>query len=470
MVQAEPYRIKMVEPLHMTTREERERAIKEAGYNTFLLKSKDCYIDLLTDSGTSAMSDAQWSAMMMGDEAYAGARSFDNLWNAVEEYYGFPYTCPTHQGRGAEHLISQILITPGQHVPGNMYFTTTRAHQEMAGATFHDVIIDEAHDPSAQHPFKGNVDIDKLTALIDEVGADQIAYINVALTVNMAGGQPVSMANIKAVREVCDKHQIIMWSDATRLAENAYFIQQREEGYADKSCAEIAKEMLSHFDGLTMSGKKDCLVNIGGFLAMRDENILIKARELVVVFEGMPTYGGLAGRDLEAMAQGLKEALDDDYLAHRIGQVDYLGQRLIDAGIPVVQPIGGHAVFLDARAFLPHVPQEELPAQSLAAELFIESGVRSMERGIVSSGRNKAGEHNMPKLELVRLTIPRRVYTNAHMDVVADAVIKVWERRESITGLKFVYEPPTLRFFTSRFEPLQASSSTTGKADHELTA
>ncbi|AKT50177.1 tyrosine phenol-lyase [Arsenicicoccus sp. oral taxon 190] len=457
MVQAEPYRIKMVEPLHMTTREERERAIRDAGYNTFLLRSKDCYIDLLTDSGTSAMSDAQWSAMMLGDEAYAGARSFDNLWHAVEECYGFPYTCPTHQGRGAEHLISQILITPGQHVPGNMYFTTTRAHQELVGGTFHDVIIDEAHDPAAIHPFKGNVDIAKLEALIDEVGADQIAYVNVALTVNMAGGQPVSLANIRAVREVCDRHHIILWSDATRLAENAYFIQQREEGYAHKSCAEIAKEMLSHFDGLTMSGKKDCLVNIGGFLAMRDEQILVKARELVVVYEGMPTYGGLAGRDLEAMAVGLREALDDDYLAHRIGQVRYLGERLVEAGIPVVQPIGGHAVFLDARAFLPHVPQEELPAQSLAAEIFVESGVRAMERGIVSSGRNKAGEHNMPKLELVRLTIPRRVYTNAHMDVVADAVIAVWRRRESIRGLRFVYEPPTLRFFTSRFEPLPAS-------------
>ena len=289
------------------------------------------------------------------------------------------------------------------------------------------------------------------------MGADQIAYVNVAVTVNMAGGQPVSMANIRAVREICDEHGIIMWSDATRLAENAYFIQQREEGYADTPCAQIAKEMLSHFDGLTMSGKKDCLVNIGGFLAMRDEDILIKARELVVLYEGMPTYGGLAGRDLEAMAVGLREALDDDYLAHRIGQVRYLGERLIEAGIPVVQPIGGHAVFLDARAFLPHVPQDELPAQSLAAEIYVESGVRAMERGIVSAGRTKTGEHNHPKLELVRLTIPRRVYTNAHMDVVADAVIAVWQRRASIRGLRFVYESPTLRFFTSRFEPLPVS-------------
>ncbi len=451
---AEPYRIKTVEPLVMTTREERQAAIAAAGYNTFLLPSKVCYIDLLTDSGTSAMSDRQWSAMMVGDEAYAGAVSFDNLQRAVEEVYGFPYVCPTHQGRGAEHLISRILIKPGMHVPGNMYFTTTRAHQELAGATFHDVIIDEAHDSQAQHPFKGNVDIAKFEALIDEVGAENIAYVNVALTVNMAGGQPVSMANIRAVREVCDRHGIIMWSDATRLAENAYFIQQREPGYAETSCADIVQKQLSYFDGLTMSGKKDCLVNIGGFLAMRDENILVKARELVVLFEGMPTYGGLAGRDLEAMAVGLREAVDDHYLAHRIGQVRYLGDMLREAGVPIVEPVGGHAVFIDAAKFLPHVPQEEFPAQALAAELFVESGVRSMERGIISAGRDADGNHRHPRLELVRLTIPRRVYTDRHMEVVADAVIELYRNRESIKGLRYVYEPPTLRFFTSRFEPL----------------
>lgn len=451
---AEPYRIKMVEPLVMTTPAERRAAIAKAGYNTFLLPSKVCSIDLLTDSGTSAMSDRQWSAMMVGDEAYAGAVSFDNLQRAVEEVYGFRYVCPTHQGRGAEHLISRILIKPGMHVPGNMYFTTTRAHQELAGATFHDVIIDEAHDSHAQHPFKGNVDIAKFERLIDEVGAEQIAYINVALTVNMAGGQPVSMENIRAVRQVCDRHGIIMWSDATRLAENAYFIQQREPGYGEHSCAQIVKEQLSYFDGLTMSGKKDCLVNIGGFLAMRDEEILIKSRELVVIFEGMPTYGGLAGRDLEAMAVGLREAVDDHYLAHRVGQVAYLGDMLREAGVPIVEPVGGHAVFLDAARFLPHIPQEEFPAQALAAELFAASGVRSMERGIVSAGRDAAGNHRQPKLELVRLTIPRRVYTDRHMEVVADAVIELHRNREDIKGLRYVYEPPTLRFFTSRFEPL----------------
>ena len=451
---AEPYRIKMVEPLRMTTRAEREEAIRAAGHNTFLLRSDDVYIDLLTDSGTSAMSDRQWSAMLLGDEAYAGARSFDRLAEAVREHYGFPHVCPTHQGRGAEHLISKILIRPGQHVPGNMYFTTTRAHQELAGGIFHDVIIDEAHDPASLHPFKGNVDLEKLERLIDEVGAENIAYVNVALTVNLAGGQPVSLANIRAVHELCRRHGIILWSDATRLAENAWFIQQREDGGARRPVTDITKEMLSYFDGLTMSGKKDALVNIGGFLAMRDEQILTKARELVVLYEGMPTYGGLAGRDLEAMAVGLREALDDDYLTHRIGQVRHLGDRLRAAGVPIVEPVGGHAVFLDARAFLDHLEQDELPAQALAAEIYLESGVRAMERGIVSAGRDQEGRNRHPRLELVRLTIPRRVYTNSHMDVVAESVIRVHERRRQVRGLRFVYEPPTLRFFTSRFEPL----------------
>ena len=457
---AEPYRIKMVEPLVMTTRAQREAAIAEAGWNTFLLPSKKVYIDLLTDSGTGAMSDRQWSMMMLGDEAYAGSESFDRLTRAVRDHYGFPHVVPTHQGRGAEHIISKILITPGQLVPGNMYFTTTRYHQEAAGGVFVDVVIDEAHDPHADHPFKGNVDLAKLRALIDEHGADRIAYVNQAVTVNLAGGQPVSMQNIREVHELCQEHGILHWSDATRLAENAYFIQQREHGYAHRSTAEIAKEMMGHFDGLTMSGKKDCLVNIGGFLAMRDEAILVKARELVVVYEGMPSYGGMAGRDMEAMAQGLVEALDDDYLAHRIGQVRYLGERLLEAGVPIVTPIGGHAVFLDARAFLPHLEQDELPAQALAAALYVESGVRSMERGIVSAGRDKDGQNRHPALELVRLTIPRRVYTDRHLDVVADAVIALYGERESIGGLRFVYEPPTLRFFTARFEPLPTPAAT----------
>ncbi|MFB5084370.1 tyrosine phenol-lyase [Symbiobacterium thermophilum] len=452
---AEPYKIKAVEPIRMTTREYREQAIREAGYNTFLLRSEDVYIDLLTDSGTNAMSDRQWGALMMGDEAYAGARSFFRLEEAVREIYGFKYVVPTHQGRGAEHLISRILIKPGDYIPGNMYFTTTRTHQELQGGTFVDVIIDEAHDPQANHPFKGNVDIAKFEALIDRVGADKIPYINVALTVNMAGGQPVSMANLREVRKVCDRHGIRMWSDATRAVENAYFIKEREEGYQDKPVREILKEMMSYFDGCTMSGKKDCLVNIGGFLAMNEEWILQKAREQVVIFEGMPTYGGLAGRDMEAIAQGIYEMVDDDYIAHRIHQVRYLGEQLLEAGIPIVQPIGGHAVFLDARAFLPHIPQDQFPAQALAAALYVDSGVRAMERGIVSAGRNpQTGEHNYPKLELVRLTIPRRVYTDRHMDVVAYSVKHLWKERDTIRGLRMVYEPPTLRFFTARFEPI----------------
>lgn len=452
---AEPYKIKSVEPIRMTSPGERQRAIAEAGYNTFLLKSEDVYIDLLTDSGTSAMSDRQWSAMMVGDEAYAGARSFFKLEKAVQEVYGFKYMVPTHQGRGAEHLISRILIKPGHYIPGNMYFTTTRAHQEMAGGTFVDVVIDEAHDPSIELPFKGNIDLNKLEELIARVGPQNIPYVNVAVTVNMAGGQPVSMENLRAVHRLCKMHGIRIWSDATRCVENAQFIKEREAGYADKSVATILLEMMSYFDGCTMSGKKDCLVNIGGFLAMNDESILQKAREQVVIFEGMPTYGGLAGRDMEAMAQGIYEMVDDAYISHRIHQVRYLGQQLMDAGVPIVRPVGGHAVFLDARAFLPHLDQEEYPAQALAAALYVDSGVRAMERGNVSAGRDaQTGKNRRPRLELVRLTIPRRVYTDRHMDVVAYSVKHLYEERAKIKGLKMVYEPPTLRFFTARFEPL----------------
>lgn len=452
---AEPYKIKSVEPIRMTSRAERERAIAEAGYNTFLLKSEDVYIDLLTDSGTNAMSDRQWSRLMVGDEAYAGARSFYVLEEAVRATYGFRYMVPTHQGRGAENLISRILIRPGHVVPGNMYFTTTRAHQEMNGGMFVDIIIDEAHDPVALHPFKGNVDLDKLLHVIDQYGAENIPYVSVALTVNMAGGQPVSLRNLREVRSLCDRFGIRLWCDATRAVENAYFIKQREEGCAERSVRDILLESMSYFDGCTMSGKKDCLVNIGGFLAMNDEEILQKAREQVVIFEGMPTYGGLAGRDMEAMAQGIYEMVDDAYIAHRIQQVRYLGQQLISAGVPVVEPIGGHAVFVDARRFLRHLEQEEYPAQALAAALYVDSGVRAMERGIVSAGRDPlSGENRTPRLELVRLTIPRRVYTDRHMDVVAWSVKHLYEHRDQIAGLTMIYEPPTLRFFTARFEPL----------------
>lgn len=451
---AEPYRIKMVEPIKMTTREQREEAIKRAGYNTFLLDSEDVYIDLLTDSGTNAMSDNQWSGMMLGDEAYAGSKNFKNLLAAVQDLYGFKYVVPTHQGRGAENILSQIMIEPGDYVPGNMYFTTTRAHQELNGATFVDVIIDEAHDSEAELPFKGNVDIEKFKKLINDVGAERIPYISLAVTVNMAGGQPVSMTNIREVAEVAHSHGIKVFMDATRCAENACFIKQREPGYQHKSIPDILREMFSYADGCTMSGKKDGIVNIGGFLALNDPDLYQKAASLVVVYEGMPSYGGMAGRDMEALARGLYEAADYDFLTHRLSQVQYLWDMLDEAGIPIVRPAGGHAVFIDARKFYPHIPQDHFPAQTLAAELYVRSGVRSMERGIVSAGRDKEGRHHYPKLELVRLTIPRRVYTYAHLDVVADAVIDLYQERDKVKGLRMVYEPPVLRFFTARFEPL----------------
>ncbi|MCS6993783.1 MAG: tyrosine phenol-lyase [Anaerolineales bacterium] len=452
---AEPWKIKMVEPLAVTTREQREKALQEAGYNTFLLKSEDVYIDLLTDSGTSAMSDRQWAGLMLGDEAYAGSRNFYRLEAAIQKVYGYKYIVPTHQGRGAEHLISQAVIKKGQIVPGNMYFTTTRLHQELAGGIFQDVIIDEAHDPANLHPFKGNVDLDKVQAIIDKHGAENIAYISVAGTVNMAGGQPISMANIKALRALCDRYGVKIYLDATRMMENAFFIQQREEGYAEKSIAEIVREFCSYTDAAWMSAKKDNLVNIGGWLAVNDWELFEELRNLVVVYEGLHTYGGLAGRDMEAMAIGIEESVDDQHIRSRVGQVLYLGELLLHWGIPIVQPIGGHAIFLDAKAFYPHLKQVEFPAQTLAAELYLDSGIRSMERGIVSAGRDpKTGDHYYPKLELTRLTIPRRVYTQAHMDVVAEAVKAVYDARESTRGLKMVYEPKYLRFFQARFERL----------------
>ena len=452
---AEPWKIKMVEPLRMISGEERQRALEEAGYNTFLLRSEDVYIDLLTDSGTSAMSDRQWAGMMLGDEAYAGSRNFYHLEEAVRTYYGFRHVVPTHQGRGAEHLISQTAIKPGQFVPGNMYFTTTRLHQELAGGIFVDVILDEAHDPENMHPFKGNVDLGKLEGLISRVGAGQIAYVSLAGTVNMAGGQPVSMANVRALRELCDRHGIRIFLDATRLVENAFFIQEREEGYADRSVAQILRELCDHADGAWMSAKKDNLVNIGGWLAVNDDALFEELRNLVVVYEGLHTYGGLAGRDMEALAIGIEESVQDDHIRARIGQVRYLGELLTDWEIPIVQPVGGHAIFLDARRFYPHVPQDEFPAQTLAAELYLDSGIRAMERGIASAGRDpKTGDHHRPKLELTRLTIPRRVYTQAHMDVVAESVKAVHNAREQTRGLRMVYEPQYLRFFQARFERL----------------
>ncbi|MBK8044892.1 MAG: tyrosine phenol-lyase [Haliscomenobacter sp.] len=451
---AEPWKIKMVEPLRMTTPEERQKALVEAGYNTFLLRSAEVYIDLLTDSGTSAMSDRQWAGLMLGDEAYAGSVNYYHLETAIQEVYGYKYIVPTHQGRGAEHLISQAVIQKGQYVPGNMYFTTTRLHQELAGGIFVDVIVDEAHDPENLNPFKGNIDLDKLESLIKEKGPEQIAYVSLAGTVNMAGGQPVSMANVKALRALCDRYGIKLYLDATRMVENAYFIQCREEGYEGKPVAAILKEFCSYTDGAWMSGKKDHLVNIGGWLAINDYPLFEELRNLVVIYEGLHTYGGMAGRDMEAMAIGIYESIQDDHIRARVGQVQYLGDLLRDWGIPVVQPIGGHAVFLDARKFYPHLSQDLFPSQTLAAELYLDSGIRSMERGIVSAGRDPhTGQHRYPKLELTRLTIPRRVYTEAHMDVVAESVKAVYQNASKATGLNMVYEPKYLRFFQARFVP-----------------
>ena len=452
---AEPYKIKMVELLKMTTQSHRRKAMSEAGFNTFLLKSEDVYIDLLTDSGTSAMSDHQWAGMMMGDEAYAGSRNFYHLEEVVKNIYGYKYLVPTHQGRGAENILSKILIKKGDIIPGNMYFTTTRLHQELAGGKFEDIIIDEAHDPENEFPFKGNVDLEKLEKLIKKYGAKRIPYVSMATSVNMAGGQPISLKNLKDLRALTKKHGIRVIHDMTRVAENAHFIQQREKGYEHKSIREIVKEINSYTDGATMSAKKDALVNIGGFLALNDWDVFEEARNMVVVYEGLHTYGGLAGRDMEAMAIGILESVNDNHIHARVGQVIYLGEKMIEYGVPIVKPIGGHGIFLDAKKFLPHIPQDQFPAQTLAAEVYLDAGVRTMERGVVSAGRKANGENYYPKLELVRFTIPRRVYTQAHMDVIAESVANVYGRRNKIKGMKMVYEPKYLRFFQARFEKLK---------------
>lgn len=451
---AEPYKMKMVELLKMTTKAQRVKALKDANYNTFLLHSDDVYIDLLTDSGTNSMSDQQWSAFMTGDEAYAGSKSYYKMEKAIQENYGYKYIVPTHQGRGAENILSQILIKKGDIIPGNMYFTTTRLHQELAGGKFVDIIVDEAHDANSEFPFKGNVDLSKLEEVVKKHGANKIPYVCIATNVNMAGGQPISMENLKALRKYTQEQGIRIIHDMTRVAENAYFIQQKEKGYENVKIKDIVKEICSLTDGATMSAKKDALVNIGGFLAVNEWEVFEEARNMVVVYEGLHTYGGLAGRDMEAIAVGIKESLDDKHQRARVGQVEYLGNKMIEYGVPIVKPIGGHGVFVDAKAFLPHLTQDQFPAQTLAGEIYLDSGVRTMERGIVSAGRKPNGENYYPKLELVRFTIPRRVYTQAHMDVVAESAALVYERRNKIKGLKMVYEPKYLRFFQAQFEPL----------------
>lgn len=451
-----PFTIHTIEPIAVITREQREKAIREAGYNTFLLRSADVTIDLLTDSGTSAMSTDQWAAY---DAARATAGSNEACLEFVRkmrEVYGYEHIIPTHQGRAAEHILSQMMIKQGQLVPGNMYFTTTKLHQELAGGVFVDVIVDEAHDPASDFPWKGNTDMRKLRTFVDERGAENIAYISFEFSVNMAGGQPISMENLKEVYAYCSSKDIPVFFDATRAVENAYFIQKRDPRYHKTHIRDILREMMLYGDGCTVSGKKDFLINIGGLLAFKDNvEWKQKAEELLRIYEGNVTDGGLAVADLAAMARGVEEMLDDRYIRTRVEQAAWLGNRLIEAGVPIVMPPGSHAIFIDVKRFLPHIDQDEYPAQALAAEIYIETGVRVMERGNVSKGRDpKTGKNYRPALELVRLTIPRRVYTNDHMRAVADGIIRLHKRRDTIKGLRFTYEPPMLRFFQGRFEPM----------------
>lgn len=449
----EPYRIKVVEPIHLTTRAEREAILATAGYNIFFVKSDDVYIDLLTDSGTAAMSDAQWAGLMVGDEAYACCRNYYTLKDAIAEIFGFRYFMPTHQGRAAEKVLFAAKVTPGDYVPSNTHFDTTRANIEHLGGRAVDLPIAEGHDPTSQHPFKGNMDVQRLKRFIEDVGSQRIPLAMLTITNNSGGGQPVSLANIHAVKEVLSQYGIPLFIDACRYAENAYFIKLREQGYAHKTPLEIAREIFSYADGCTMSAKKDGLANIGGFLAMNDEKLYQRASQLLILWEGFVTYGGLAGRDLEAVARGLREALDERYLQHRIGQVQYLGERLLEQGVPILEPPGGHAIYLDARRFLPHIPQEQLPGQALVAHLYLEGGIRAVEIGSVmfASKDEATGRWQYPELELVRLAIPRRVYTQTHLDYVADVVGELYRKREQIRGMRYTYEPPFLRHFTARF-------------------
>lgn len=452
---AEPYRIKAVEPIRQLTSEQRRRALRDAHYNLFFLRSEDVYIDLLTDSGTCAMSDHQWAALMMGDEAYAGSRSFYRFQQAVEEVLGFPRVIPTHQGRGAEHVLFTALARPGHHVIGNVHFDTTRAHIEHRGAVAHDLAVEVIYDPQDGSPFKGNLDVERAEALIREVGREQVALILVTVTCNTGGGQPVSLANLRSVRALADRWGIPFFLDACRVAENAYFIQRREPGYADRSVASIVREICGLADGCTFSAKKDGLANIGGFIGIRGQEFYDRAAPWAVLFEGFLTYGGLAGRDLDAIAVGLREVLDEAYLEWRVGQVGRLAAALRAGGVPVVEPPGGHAVFLDARRFLPHVPQQVFPAQALACALYLDGGVRGVEIGGVMAGRDpRTGQERPPRLELVRLAVPRRAYTESHMAVVVETARRTLARRDEIGGMRFVHEPPVLRHFTARFAPV----------------
>ncbi len=452
----EPWRVKVVEPINLPDRDTRKRRLEEAGYNVFAIPAADVYIDLLTDSGTSAMSDNQWAGLMVGDESYAGARNFFTFQDTVQEITGFPFVIPTHQGRVAENLLFTTLAKPGMKIPSNNHFDTTRANIEVHGAEAVDLVISEGRDPSSEHPFKGNMDLERLDAFLQEHGRAQVPVVMLTVTNNSGGGQPVSLANIRQTAEVCRRHGVPFFLDACRFAENAYFIKRREAGQGHRSIREIVADMFHAADGCTMSAKKDGLANIGGFIAMRDGSLFEQLKNMLILIEGFPTYGGLAGRDLEAVARGLLEVLDERYLEFRIGQVAALWERLDRAGIPMIKPAGGHAVYLDAKGFLPNLPQERFPAQALTVALYLEGGVRGVEIGGVMFGRTDAatGEPVWPALELVRLAIPRRVYTNAHMEYVAEVIEGLHRERDGVRGLRMLYGAPVLRHFTARFEPL----------------
>lgn len=443
----EPFRIKSVEPIRWTTRAEREEQLKAAHYNVFLLPADDVLIDLLTDSGTGAMSTHQWAAIMEGDESYAGSRSFDRFRNSVQDIFGYKHVIPTHQGRAAERILFGVACKRGHVVPNNTHFDTTRANVEFAGAEAVDLPIAEGRQPALRHPFKGNMDVEALEALIARAGRERVPLVMLTVTNNSGGGQPVSMENVRAVSAVCRKHGIPLYFDACRFAENAWFIRLREPGYAEKSPKEIAQEMFRYGDGCTMSAKKDGMANIGGFLCTNNDRLAQQEKDLLILTEGYPTYGGLAGRDLEAIAVGLQEALEEDYLRYRIASTAYLGDHISAAGVPIVQPPGGHAIYLDARAFLPQIPPEQLPGVALACELYLEGGVRSVEIGTLMFA-------GAAKMDLVRLAMPRRVYTQSHVDYLVEVILEVWQKRERLRGMRITCEAPFLRHFTAKLEPV----------------
>ena len=445
----EPFRIKSVEPIRWTTREQREQLLRAAHYNLFLLPAADVLIDLLTDSGTGAMSTHQWAAVMEGDESYAGSKSFDRFRASVQDIFGYRHVIPTHQGRAAERILFGVTCKKGDVVPNNTHFDTTRANVEFVGAEAVDLVIPEGREPRTKHPFKGNMDVPALEALINRMGRERVPLVMLTVTNNSGGGQPVSMENVREVSGVCRKHRIPLYFDACRFAENAYFIKLRENGYESKTPKQIAQEMFAHGDGCTMSAKKDGMANIGGFLCTNDDLLAQQEKDLLILTEGYPTYGGLAGRDLEAIAVGVPEALEEDYLRYRIASTAYLGNHIAERGVPIVQPPGGHAIYIDARAFLPHVAPEQFPGVALAIELYLEGGIRSVEIGGLMFGA-------AARMDLVRLAIPRRVYTQSHIDYVVEVILEVWKKRESIRGLKLTYEAPFLRHFTARLEPVIA--------------